>query len=83
MPSNGDWSQSQKLVMEMLRQHGKKLDRMEDRIERSAKSIAVLTDREQRAEQAAKSIAVRWGTAFGALVSTLIATLFAMFRGTS
>jgi hypothetical protein len=82
MPSNGDWSQSQKLVMEMLRQHGKKLDRMEDQIEQSAKAIAVLTDREQRAEQAAKSIAVRWGTAFGALVSTLIATLFAMFRNT-
>ena len=82
MPSNGEWSQSQKLVMEMLRQHGKKLDRMHADVDACKLQMAVLNDREDRAEQAAKSIAVRWGTTFGALVSTLIATLFAMFRGT-
>jgi len=69
--------------MEMLRQHGKKLDRMHSDLDVCKMQMAVLNDREDRAEQAAKSIAVRWGTTFGALVSTLIATLFAMFRGTS
>jgi len=83
MPSNGDWDQSQRLVMESLRAHGKTLHQLRDDISQCKISLAVLQDRAQQGEQAAKSIAVRWGTTFGALVSTLIATLFAMFRGTS
>jgi len=84
MPSNGDWDQSQRLVMESLRAHGKTLSHLRDDINTCKISLAVLQDRAQQyeiaGEQAAKSIAVRWGTGFGALISTIIGGLWAFFN---
>ena len=80
MPSNGDWDQSQRLVMESLRAHGKTLHHLRDDISQCKISLAVLQDRAQQREHAAKSIAVRWGTGFGALISTIIGGLWAFFN---
>ena len=83
MPTNGDWDQMQKLVMESLRQHNQKLDRLQTDFDDMRVQLAILNDREDRELAAAKSIAVKWGTGFGALVSTIIGALYALFRGTS
>ena len=83
MQTNGDWDQMQKLVMESLRQHNQKLDRLQTDLDDMRVQLAILNDREDRELAAAKSIAVKWGTGFGALVSTIIGALYALFRGTS
>ena len=83
MQTNGDWDQMQKLVMESLRQHNQKLDRLKTDFDDMRVQLAILNDREDRELAAAKSIAVKWGTGFGALVSTIIGALYAVFRGTS
>ena len=83
MQTNGDWDQMQKLVMESLRQHNQKLDRLQTDFDDMRVQLAILNDREDRELAAAKSIAVKWGTGFGALVSTIICALYALFRGTS
>ena len=80
---NGDWDQMQKLVMASLRQHNEKLDKLSKDFDIMRVQLAVLTDREDRELAAAKSVAVRWGTGFGALVSTTIGGLYAWFRGSS
>ena len=83
MTTNGDWDQMQKLVMESLRQHNQKLDRLQTDFDDMRVQLAILNDREDRELAAAKSIAVKWGTGFGALVSTIIGALYAVFRGAS
>ena len=83
MQTNGDWDQMQKLVMESLRQHNQKLDRLQTDFDDMRVQLAILNDREDRELAAAKSIAVKWGTGFGALVSTIIGALYAVFRGAS
>ena len=80
MTSNGDWGQMQKLVMQSLKQHGEKLDQLHWDMSALKVQVAVINDREDRELAAAKSIAVRWGTGFGALVSTIIGALYALFR---
>ena len=83
MQTNGDWDQMQKLVMESLRQHNQKLARLQTDFDDMRVQLAIHNDREDRELAAAKSIAVKWGTGFGALVSTIIGALYAVFRGTS
>ena len=70
----------QKLVMQSLKQHGDKLDQLHTDLADLQVQVAILCDREDRELAAAKSIAVRWGTGFGALVSTIIGALYALFR---
>jgi antitoxin component HigA of HigAB toxin-antitoxin module len=70
----------EKLVLSKMHEHGEKLDRLHTDIGSLKVQIAILNDREDRELAAAKSIAVKWGTAVGALVSTIIGGLFAWFR---
>jgi hypothetical protein len=77
---NGEWAQVERLVMQSLKQHGEKLDLLHSDIYDLKVQVAVISDREDRELAAAKSIAVRWGTGFGALVSTIIGALYALFR---
>ena len=82
MEHNGDWQMHSKLVMSSLRQHGEKLDRLHTDLDALKVAVAVLHDREDRELAAAKSMAVRWGTAVGAVISTIIGAFFAFFRET-
>lgn len=77
---NGAWSEMEKLVMSKMSEHSTKLDQLHEDIGSIKVHIAILNDREDRELAAAKSIAVKWGTAVGALVSTLIGGLFSWFR---
>lgn len=77
---NGAWSEMEKLVMSKMSEHSTKLDQLHEDIGSIKVQIAILNDREDRELAAAKSIAVKWGTAVGALVSTLIGGLFSWFR---
>jgi len=78
--NTGDWGQMQRLVMKSLTDHGAKLDQLHTDMSALKVQVAVISDREDRELAAAKSIAVRWGTGFGALVSTIIGALYALFR---
>jgi len=80
MTDRSEWAQVERLVMQSLAQHGEKLDRLHAELSAIKVQVAVISDREDRELAAAKSIAVRWGTSFGALVSTIIGALYALFR---
>jgi putative NIF3 family GTP cyclohydrolase 1 type 2 len=82
MPSNGDWDQMQKLVVETLKQHGTKLDRLHTDLDACKVQMAIINDRADRELAAAKSVAVKWGSWVGAIVSAIISAVYAMFRST-
>ena len=77
---NGAWSEMEKLVLSKMSEHSTKLDQLHEDIGSIKVQIAILNDREDRELAAAKSIAVKWGTAVGAVVSTIIGGLFSWFR---
>ena len=77
---NGEWAQMEKLVLSKMLEHSEKLDQLHSDIGSLKVQMAILNDREDRELAAAKSIAVKWGTAVGALVSTIIGGLFSWFR---
>ena len=81
--NNSEWSKVERLVMKSLTDHGAKLDQLHDDLSAMRVQVAVMCDREDRELAAAKNIAVKWGTGFGALVSTIIGALYALFRGSS
>ena len=63
-----------------MHEHGEKLDQLHTDMAALKLQVAILNDREDRELAAAKSIAVKWGTAVGAVISTLIGGIFALFR---
>ena len=77
---NGEWRQMEKLVLSQMEEHCTKLDRLHTDLTAIKVQVAVINDREDRELAAAKSIAVRWGTAVGALISTVIGGIFTFFR---
>lgn len=77
---NGEWAQMEKLVLSKMHEHGEKLDHLHTDIAAIKVQIAIINDREDRELAAAKSIAVKWGTAVGAIISTVIGGIFALFR---
>ena len=70
----------EKLVLSKMHEHGEKLDQLHTDMAALKLQVAILNDREDRELAAAKSIAVKWGTAVGAVISTLIGGIFALFR---
>tara|TARA_R110000824_G_scaffold203817_1_gene388506 strand:- start:191 stop:439 length:249 start_codon:yes stop_codon:yes gene_type:complete len=78
--ANGEWAQMEKLVLSKMHEHGEKLDQLHTDMAALKLQVAILNDREDRELAAAKSIAVKWGTAVGAVISTLIGGIFALFR---
>ena len=77
---NGEWKEMEKLVLSKMHEHGEKLDQLHTDIAALKLQVAIINDREDRELAAAKSIAVKWGTAVGAVISTIIGGIFALFR---
>jgi len=70
----------EKLVLSKMHEHGEKLDQLHSDISALKLQVAIINDRSDRELAAAKSIAVKWGSAVGAVISTVIGALYSVFR---
>ena len=70
----------EKLVLSKMHEHGEKLDQLHTDMAALKLQVAIINDREDRELAAAKSIAVKWGTAVGAIISTIIGAMFSVFK---
>ena len=78
--ANGEWKEMEKLVLSKMHEHGEKLDQLHSDISALKLQVAIINDRSDRELAAAKSIAVKWGSAVGAVISTVIGALYSVFR---
>ena len=69
----------EKLVLSKMHEHGEKLDQLHSDISALKLQVAIINDRSDRELAAAKSIAVKWGSAVGAVISTVIGALYSVF----